>query len=65
LNISSKEKIILDLQLYECLPIHSNISVICVYCNSIIIPGEINYYVEQPQARRRYTPICKLCYNKE
>ena len=63
-SISSAKEIILNLQLYECLPVHPNISVTCSYCQQIIHSENMNFYIEQPQARRRYTPICNECYNK-
>lgn len=62
--ISSSEPITLSRHFYNIFPIHPNINVACVFCDALISPGELKHYIEQPHARRRYTPMCEKCYGK-
>ena len=63
-ELCSNEQIKLESHFYEYLPVHPNISVKCGYCSVFIPSNNLIYYIEQPQARKRYSPICLDCYNK-
>jgi len=63
-SLSSHDPIILHRHFYNIFPVHPNIQVSCVFCEGLIPSGELKHYIEQPHARRRYTPMCENCYGK-
>ena len=60
-EISSSEPVQLNDCFFSVVPRHPNINIQCSFCKNIMPSMNVNVYVEQPQARKRYTPICDKC----
>ena len=60
-EISSDNKIQLNECFLDVLPHHPNIFLQCSFCKKVISSIDNYTYIEQPQARKRYTPVCADC----
>ena len=60
-EISSGSKIQLNECFLDVLPHHPNIALQCVFCKKSIQSRNDYTCIEQPQARKRYTPVCVDC----
>jgi hypothetical protein len=58
-EISSNHPLFLNYSLTEQIHIHPNIHITCAFCNQAL--DTVNHVIEQPHARRRFTPICGSC----
>ena len=59
-ELSSSQPIQINDFFLGIIPRHANIHVRCAFCG-ISIPSINSTFVGQPQARKRYTPICGPC----
>jgi hypothetical protein len=59
-ELSSKQPIQINDFFLAIIPRHPNINVRCAFCG-ISVPSVSTTFVGQPQARKRYTPICDPC----
>ena len=60
-EMSSSAPVQLNDYFLSVIPRHPNVNIRCSFCNGDIPSMEAKVYVEQPQARKRYTPICDKC----
>ena len=59
--ISSETPIIISSQILSDIPRHPNVHLVCAFCKAKIPSQNLHTCIEQPQSRRRFTPICNQC----
>ena len=59
-ELSSEEPIQINDFFLGIIPRHPNINVRCAFCGTSV-PSIKTTFVGQPQARKRFTPICEKC----
>lgn len=58
-TLISNHPLFLNYTLMSQIPIHPNIHFGCAFCNCTL--ETVDCFIEQPHARRRFTPLCKSC----
>jgi hypothetical protein len=58
--LKTNNPVILTELLYNQIPFHPNIKIKCAFCSTIM--PFVQHCTENPQARRRFMPVCSSCY---
>lgn len=59
--LSSTHPVILKSCLWNDIPHHPNVFIICAFCHKEVPSQQMNQCMEQPHSRRRFTPMCDQC----
>lgn len=60
-SFSSAAPVVLHHPFWSSVPQHPNVHLTCAFCQ---VPCPRVETLEQPQSRRRYTPLCERCYTE-
>lgn len=64
-NNNRAEPIIISNHFFDDFPVHDNVLIKCCFCDTLLNPSLKDFNIfEQPQSRRRFTPYCLNCANK-